>query len=93
VRHPESVDVATVRKVLKPHLTRSPLTIRPTRKTHERIFAVQTLARCGKTAQQIANELGLDDERCRGREYVAELNAAYRDMISRFELPALPHVR
>ena len=89
LRRPEAIDFGTVATMLKPRLKRSPVTIRFDEMSHRRIFRVQDLARRGRTAAQIAEVMDLEDAESRGRERVAELKAAYGDLIRRFRLPAL----
>lgn len=90
---PEAVDFGKLAMMLKPRLTRSAVTIRFEETSHGRIFRVQDLVRRGLTASQIAEVMGLEDADSRGRERVAELKAAYGDLVRRLSLPLFSRVR
>jgi hypothetical protein len=93
---PEAVDSGKLARALRAHLSGSRLTIRfdeARHATHQRIFQVRDLAGRGFTAAQIAEKLNLENAQSRGRERVAELKAAYGDLVRRLYLPALPQRR
>ena len=92
ITRPEVTDSGKLASVLTHYLGRSRRTFRLSDKeAYSRIFRARDLERRRFAASKIIERMRLDaDGKGRGPERVIELKAAYRDLVKRLFLPALP---